>query len=128
MRLDIVTPERQLVSTEITQVQIPGMEGDLTVMPNHAPFLTTLRPGIVTVHGQDGVKSYVVTGGFAEVSPEATTILAEQGVPREDASREMIEGVLQEANAALEASSPEARAAAQQRVNDVNDLLIRHGI
>lgn len=127
MRLDIVTPERQLISEEVTSVQVPGMQGDMTIMDNHAPLVTTLRPGVVTVTGGKGEK-FVVTGGFCEVSGNAATILAEMAVPAGDASRDMLQKVLDEATAAVETAGDDTIMAARQRVADVNDLILRHAM
>ncbi|MSU89654.1 ATP synthase F1 subunit epsilon [Rhodobacteraceae bacterium 2CG4] len=121
MRVDIVTPERQLVSTEADRVQIPGTEGEMTVMDHHAPTVTTLRPGIVTVSGD----AYVVTGGFAEISESGTSILAEHAVPQAEASREMLEALRKDAEEAVD-SAPD-KIAARQRVNDIAELIRRIG-
>ncbi|MHA3976186.1 ATP synthase F1 subunit epsilon [Halovulum sp. GXIMD14794] len=121
MRVDIVTPERQLVSTEADRVQLPGTDGDMTVMENHAPTVTTLRPGVVTI----GSDSYVVTGGFAEISEGGTSILAEQAVPRAEANREMLEEVLRDAQAAVDAA--EDKIGARQRINDLSELIKQIG-
>jgi len=68
MQFDLVSPERRLASAQVASVQIPGADGDMTAMPDHAPTITTLRPGILTVDGPDGQSEYVVTGGFAEIT------------------------------------------------------------
>lgn len=122
MRVDIVTPERQLVSTEADRVQLPGTDGDMTVMENHAPTVTTLRPGVVTIGGSD---DYVVTGGFAEISDGGTSILAEQAVPRAEVTREMLEDILREAQSAVDVS--EDKIGARQRINDLSELMKRVG-
>jgi F-type H+-transporting ATPase subunit epsilon len=67
MQFDLVSPERRLASVKASAVQIPGADGDFTAMPNHAPTIATLRPGIVTITSADGEEKYLVTGGFAEV-------------------------------------------------------------
>ena len=119
LQFDLVAPERKLASLEATSVQIPGMSGDFTAMPNHAPFLTTLRPGIVRVHAAAGTTEFVVTGGFAEVSPTAATILAEQAVDRAEADTVMVSDLLSAAEHALAEAPQERRMAAGQRVRDV---------
>ena len=86
-QFDLVSPERRLVSTEAKSAQIPGIEGDFTALPQHAPFLTTLRPGIVSVAGAQGESAYFVTGGFAEISPESASVLAEEAVEKADLTR-----------------------------------------
>jgi len=122
LQVDLVSPERRLLSAAADQVQLPGMEGEMTAMPNHAPFLTTLRPGIVRVIGGSGTSEYVVTGGFAEISPDAATILAEQAAVRGEETAEMLDGLTEAAEAALKDAPDEERRAAHQRVRDVATL------
>lgn len=127
MTFDLVSPERKLASVEATSVNIPGMEGDMTAMPNHAAFLTTLRPGIVKVNNGNDVTEYVVTGGFAEISAEGTSVLAEQAMPLDEATAEVMGGVLAAAEATLEAAAEDGKTAAAQRVNDVKTLMAQLG-
>ncbi|SFR10304.1 F0F1 ATP synthase subunit epsilon [Poseidonocella sedimentorum] len=101
MQFDLVSPERRVASGPATAVQIPGAEGDLTAMPNHAPLITTLRPGILTVEGESGTQQYVVTGGFAEIG-ESCTILAENALPREELTQEAYEALVDEAHASYQ--------------------------
>lgn len=95
----------------------------MTVMENHAATVTTLRPGVVTVSGGDAAGEFVVTGGFAEISSEGTSILAERAMPRADANAEILQAVLAEAQAAAEIAEGESKAAARMRVNDVSELM-----
>ena len=88
-------------------------------MPNHAPFLTTLRPGVVRVESAGETAEFVVTGGFAEVSPTATTILAEQAVPRAEADAALVQNLLTAAERELADAPEDLRMAAGQRVRDV---------
>ena len=81
MQFDLVSPERRLASLKASAVQIPGTDGDMTAMPDHAPTITTLRPGILKVTAPDGGSEYVVTGGFAEIGADGITVLAEQAFP-----------------------------------------------
>ncbi|WP_420326505.1 F0F1 ATP synthase subunit epsilon [Mameliella sp.] len=97
MQFDLVSPERRLLSTEATSVQIPGADGDLTAMPNHAPLITTLRPGILTVETAKGAEQFVVTGGFAEIG-ESLSVLAEKALPREDVDQATYEALVDEAH------------------------------
>lgn len=119
LQFDLVSPERKLASMAATMVQIPGMGGDLTAMPNHAPFLTTLRPGVVKVTAGSEVAEYVVTGGFAEVSPSAASILAEQAIPRGEFASDMAADLLADAEKQLSEAPEDLRMAAGQRVRDV---------
>ena len=78
---ELVSPERLLVSGSVSEVVIPATEGEMTVMANHAPTMTTIKPGIVTVKTADGKKDrYVVFGGFADIIPTGCTLLAESAV------------------------------------------------
>jgi F-type H+-transporting ATPase subunit epsilon len=81
VQFDLVSPERRLASFQAIEVQIPGADGDLTAMEGHAPTITSLRPGVLRVVAADGMKAFVVTGGFAEISATGVSVLAEQAVP-----------------------------------------------
>jgi F-type H+-transporting ATPase subunit epsilon len=81
---DLVSPERLLFADEVDQVDVPGAEGDFGVLAGHAPMVTTLRPGILTIYEGGKVMPVVVNGGFAEVGPSGLTVLADMAVPRED--------------------------------------------
>ena len=96
MQFDLVSPERKLASGAVRAVQIPAAEGDLTAMPDHAPMITTLRPGILTTEGPDGETRYVVTGGFAEITQSGTTVLAERAFAAGPEGREVLETLLAE--------------------------------
>lgn len=100
LQFDLVSPERKLASLEANAVEIPGSEGDFTAMPDHAPFLTTLRPGLLKVKAGSEVSEYVVTGGFVEVSGTSTSVLAEQAVPKDEMTREIYDAMLAEAEEA----------------------------
>ena len=84
MQFDLVSPEAALVSMEIISVEIPGAEGDFTAMRQHAPLITSLRPGFLKVNSNDGTKEYLVTGGFVEINTTSTSVLAEQAFDREN--------------------------------------------
>lgn len=123
MQFDLVSPERKLASVAATSVQMPGMEGDFTAMPEHSPLLTTLRPGVVKVEAGADSSEFVVTGGFAEVTPNAASVLAELAVPRAEFSNEMLEKLAADADYELkEAKDDENRLLASQRVRDVAAL------
>ena len=82
---ELVSPERLLVSGEASVVTLPGADGDMGVMENHAPVMTSLRPGLVSATMEDGSDAeFFVRGGFAEVSPESVTVLAEFALLRRD--------------------------------------------
>ena len=123
MQFDLVAPERKLASSEASMVTIPGVEGDLSALPGHAAFLTTLRPGLVSVHDGGAAEEYLVSGGFAEISAENVTVLAEEAMPRAEATRDWIDAKISEAETRLEeAVGDDARKAAALRLNDFRGL------
>lgn len=121
MQFDLVSPERKLASSEASMITIPGVEGDLSALPGHAPFLTTLRPGVVAVH-DGGVEEYVVTGGFAEISPESVTVLAEEARPKADVTADWLNAKIAAAETDLEEAADDAKAAVALRLNDFRGL------
>lgn len=74
----LVSPERELYAGEVSQVDAPGSEGDFGVLPGHAPFMTALREGEVTVYEGGARRVFSIKGGFADVTPDGLTVLAEQ--------------------------------------------------
>jgi F-type H+-transporting ATPase subunit epsilon len=122
LQFDLVSPERKLASLAATEVQIPGADGDLTAMPDHAPLITTLRPGLVKVSGPDGISEYAVTGGFAEVTAAATSVLAEQAMPASEVTSDVIDGLISEASDAVDTASDQTKDTAQKRLADMQSL------
>ncbi len=80
IRFSLVAPERELFSGEVDQVDAPGAEGDFGVLFGHAPFMTTLKPGEVVVRDGASRRIFTIAGGFADVTPESFTLLAESAV------------------------------------------------
>jgi F-type H+-transporting ATPase subunit epsilon len=115
-QFDLVSPERRLASVQATEVQLPGAEGDMTAMEGHAPTITTLRPGIVKASGPDGVMSFAVTGGFAEITAKGVSVLAERAIPVEDVNSAVMRELIDEARALAAAALPEDRDAAASMV------------
>lgn len=101
VQFDLVSPERSLASFQAAQVQIPGADGDMTAMAGHAPTITTLRPGVLRVTGPEGETEYVVTGGFAEITADGISVLAERAIPRADVTQEHLNEMLKAASDAL---------------------------
>ena len=83
-QFELVSPERLLLSEQVDQVVVPGSEGYFTVLKGHAPFMSTLKPGVVDVTRGTGTDRIFVRGGFADVSATGLTILAEQAIPLAD--------------------------------------------
>ncbi len=90
LHFELVSPEKLVFSGEVDQVDVPGIEGDFGVLAGHAPLVTTLRPGILTVYGAGGAQKIVVSGGFAEVSAQGLTVLADVAESVEAVDRGMI--------------------------------------
>jgi F-type H+-transporting ATPase subunit epsilon len=84
LHLEFVSPERVLFSGDVNQVDLPGTEGDMGILAGHAPLVTTLRPGIVTIFNGNDRVPVVVIGGLAEVGPAGLTVLADKAVARQD--------------------------------------------
>lgn len=101
LQFDLVSPERRLASFAATEVQIPGAMGDMTAMAGHASTITSLRPGILRVVAADGIKSFVVTGGFAEISAAGVSVLAEQAMPLEELTPSVLDALIADMSAAL---------------------------
>ncbi|WP_171133285.1 MULTISPECIES: F0F1 ATP synthase subunit epsilon [unclassified Ruegeria] len=104
MQFDLVSPERSLASLEATAVQIPGADGDMTAMPDHAPTITTLRPGLLKVEAPAGASEYLVTGGFAQINGDSMSVLAEKAIPVAEVTRAHLDDLIAEARASHEAA------------------------
>jgi F-type H+-transporting ATPase subunit epsilon len=119
--LELVSPERLLLSRQVEMATIPAAEGEMGVLPGHSPMMVALRGGVIRVR-ENGAESerLFVAGGFAEVSPERCTVLADEATPVASVSRAEAERRLREAEEALAATTaddpPERREAALARV------------
>lgn len=100
LQFDLVSPERRLASVQASEVQIPGADGDLTAMEGHAPTITTLRPGILKAISSEGTKSYVVTGGFAEITASGVSVLAERAVSVDEVTPALMDQLIADASEA----------------------------
>ncbi|SLN20437.1 ATP synthase epsilon chain [Aquimixticola soesokkakensis] len=118
-QFDLVSPERKLASVQATEVIIPGSEGDLTAMANHAPTILTLRPGVLTVVSPAGDEYFVVTGGFAELGPDGVSVLAEVAVPKDEMTNEFINSLIKGAEKAHANAHPDAAHAAAKFLSDL---------
>lgn len=122
LQFDLVSPERRLASFVAAEVRIPGAEGDLTAMAGHAPVITTLRPGILTVVRAEGSEDYAVTGGFAEVTATGASVLAELALPRAQMTADMLDTLIAEAAEAAGAASGARKDAAEKGLADLRML------
>ena len=119
MQFDLVSPERRLASLQASEVQIPGAEGDMTAMPDHAPTITTLRPGLLRVVSAEGTQEYLVTGGFAEITASSTSVLAEHALPRDEVTQELIDNLVAEATVNRDTATAETKDATVKQLADL---------
>jgi len=121
---DLVSPERMVLSEDVTQVDVPGAEGVFGVLADHAPLMSTLRPGVIVVTRTGGeTRRIFVRGGFADVNPAGLTILAEQAIPVEDLKADTIADqirVLEED--ARDATTDEGKRVAQLKLDQMREV------
>ena len=121
---ELVSPERLLFAGDVEEVVVPGTEGEFTVLKDHAPLMSTLKPGVVTMAEAGGKRSRLfVRGGFADVAPTGLTILAEKAVPLENFDAAAIEAEIRDAEADVGAlPGEEPRRVAQEKVDQLREL------
>lgn len=126
VKLEIVSPEKLLLSDTVASVTVPGTEGYFTVLGEHAPMMTTLRAGFVTVVDTAGISHvYFVRGGFADVSSEGLTILAEDAQDVAEFDRAHIEGLIAAGLTAQQAAATaEEESRLQNEINQWRNLLL----
>jgi F-type H+-transporting ATPase subunit epsilon len=125
LKFELVSPERLLVSEQVQQVTVPGTEGNFTVFAQHAPVLSTMRPGVVDVKKDGGEEQHIfVRGGFAEVNPAGLTILAENAMPLEELDKEILAQQIQNTSEDVaDATDDETRRVAQENLDHLQQLL-----
>ncbi|MCW5774671.1 MAG: F0F1 ATP synthase subunit epsilon [Rhodospirillaceae bacterium] len=118
VEFELVSPERLLVSEQVDMVVVPGAEGDFGVLPRHAPLISSLRAGVIRVfEGRDVKQRIFVAGGFAEVTGERCTVLAEEALPVGDIDTGKIEQELKTLEEDLgDAKTEDERAAVARRI------------
>lgn len=123
-KFELVSPEKLLVSQDVTSVVIPGSEGEMTVMAHHAPTMTAIKPGVVKVEAEGGEKtSFVVFGGFADILPEVCTLLAESAVNVSDIDADDLAQRVQNAHEDVaDAKDDMARAKAEEHLEHLTTL------
>lgn len=122
-QFELVSPERLLFSAEAEQVVVPGAEGDFGVLANHAPVMSTIRPGVLSVETGSERKEYVLLGGFAEVGPERLTVLAEKAYERDAVDKDDLAQQVQNAREDVaDAKDDETRAKAQEQLDQLEQL------
>ena len=94
---ELVSPERLLISEAVDMVVVPGTEGHFGVLPGHAPFTSTVRPGVIEIYnGGEVTGRLFVAGGFAEVTPERCTVLAKEAMAPGEIDRGQVESQIRD--------------------------------
>jgi F-type H+-transporting ATPase subunit epsilon len=121
---ELVSPERLLVSEKATEVVIPATLGEMTVLANHAPTMTTIKPGVVSVKLASGqINKYVVFGGFADILPTSCTLLAESAVPASEVTRDTLQKRIEATQAEInKAQSDEHKTKLEQFLAELTHL------
>ncbi|MEA2839469.1 MAG: F-type H+-transporting ATPase subunit epsilon [Methylobacteriaceae bacterium] len=127
---ELVSPERLMFSGEVEAVIVPGTEGQFTVLKDHAPLMTRLKPGIVEVDETDTKKSRLfVRGGFADVAPSGLTILAELAMPVEDFDAAAVAAQIKDAEEDVaDATADEQKRLASEKLDQLRELKEALGI
>ena len=117
LNFSLVSPERELFAGEVDQVDIPGTEGDLGIFANHSPLMAAIRTGAITVYDGGNTTQYFVQGGFADVTSDGLTVLAERAVPMSDVTADSLAADIARVETSLETLEGEAALAAQQNLD-----------
>ena len=123
LNFSLVSPERELYSGNVDQVDIPGTEGDLGIMPNHSPLMAAIRTGVITVTENGAETQFFVQGGFADVTPSGLTVLAEQAVAMSDLNKADVEAQIASVEASLPNLTGDAALAASQDLEGLKAIL-----
>jgi len=120
---ELVAPERLLFSGDVEAVIVPSVNGDLTVLAHHAPLMAVLKPGLITVESAGKAQAIFVRGGFADIRPDGLTILAEQAVPVEELTDDLIDVVITDAERAVDAATDDdQRRVALERLGQLKEV------
>jgi F-type H+-transporting ATPase subunit epsilon len=114
----LVSPERELFHGEVDHVVVPGSEGEFGVLPNHAPVMSVVKPGALRIYDGGTERRIFVNGGFADVTPEGLTVLAEDAVDLGNVDVAQLEQDLKNANEDLRDANTDAKREAAQRKLD----------
>ena len=124
INFDFVSPEASIVSSEVDMVLIPGIDGDAGILPDHSPFMTTLRQGIVEVTFEQGnVKKYLVEGGFADITQDKMTILAETSLNLSDTDSKVLKSELDIINEKLASAQEDEKVLLDERKSLIENFI-----
>ncbi len=123
LTFELVSPERLLLSAQVDMVVVPGTEGEFGVLAGHAPLVSTLRPGVISVYDEKNIQRIFVRGGFAEVTAAGLTVLAEEAIDLADLDRAGLDARIKDAEEDVaDAKSEQARASAQAQLDGLRTL------
>ena len=124
INFDFVSPEASIVSSEVDMVLIPGVDGDAGILPDHSPFMTTLRQGIVEVTFEQGnVKKYLVEGGFADITQDKMTILAETSLNLSDSDSKVLKSEIDIINEKLPSAEEDEKVLLDERKSLIENFI-----
>jgi len=127
-RFELVSPERLVFTGEVSQVDVPGEEGEFGVLAGHAPYIATLKPGLLTIYRNGESQRIVVRGGLAEMGPTGLTVLAEQAVPAAEIDAAMIAQAIRDAEEDVaDADNDMSRDRARARLEQLQTLMAALG-
>jgi F-type H+-transporting ATPase subunit epsilon len=126
VQFELVSPERLLMSEAVEMVVVPGAEGDFGVLPGHAPFITTVRPGVITIYADKNPKQRIfVAGGFAEANPTRCTVLADEAIALAEIGRAEADGRVAAAREAISDARDDAERMRAQTCLAVAEALVK---
>ena len=124
INFDFVSPEASIVSSKVDMVLIPGVDGDAGILPDHSPFMTTLRQGIVEVTFEQGnVKKYLVEGGFADITQDKMTILAETSLNLSDSDSKVLKSEIDIINEKLASAEEDEKVLLDERKSLIENFM-----
>ncbi|MGB6230436.1 MAG: ATP synthase F1 subunit epsilon [Litorimonas sp.] len=122
LNFSLVSPERELFSGDVDQVDLPGTEGNLGILPNHSPLMAALTTGAITVYSGGDQQTFFVQGGFADVTPAGLTVLAERALPMKDVTRDDLSAEIEKAKADMAMMGDEGAFAHSQNITGLEAL------
>ena len=124
INFDFVSPEASIVSSEVDMILIPGVDGDAGILPDHSPFMTTLRQGIVEVTFEQGnVKKYLVEGGFADITQDKMTILAETSLNLSNSDSKVLKSEIDIINEKLASAEEDEKVLLDERKSLIENFI-----
>ena len=119
---ELVTPEKILMSDSVSSVNVSGVEGDMTVLANHSPIATSLRPGYVDINTNGKTERFFLTGGFIQITSDEVVVLAESASSEEDLNSEMIDNVIEKTKSLMENASDLQKCVLAKKLNDLTNI------